>query len=620
MVLTAGTRGVTSYSISYVDCSSPTILRTYDAGSVCRAQLTKEEAKPTYTILQKTSTSEIHGWKCSVKATRFFAKCGAWSHIKLSAAPVIDSREEVSVGMCNAMAITSKFRPTAATESYTVKAGRENIISFAEVGSLLEENDSVSCVGETTHINNKIHTNVVRLVTYKIIIMPVTYLVNDQKMEVVSEHIGLPCSYSEQGCVTGLGTFTWRLTKPDCPLENIRSFQPVKVLDTYLYDHDNKLLVNTTGRTKIPGCSDIELITTSYPDVFLAQQSHTAGLPALRPADLDIAVDYSMRDDYLMYEMELMVGKTTNHLEREVCRRETLKNRGEPFRLGDDYAMIKGELLYQFKCAQKEAKIKEDQVCYKDVPLEVQPPSFVDPLTKLLKQHSVVIPCSKRFPLTVRTTTGWVTIRPHVSSTTPPAEGKPEMPTTIKHEDLHNGGLYTQSEKKAWEMLISFPHYHEALLKSISWGSCVQTGLCHQEQMETIGVTNYDINRLIPSLEPLNPFEAIRKWVRTNGDYLALICIAGFLLKLLVDIVILMVTLYNEGPAAVTAMLVLMLCSTRNNYRKIRRRNRRQQEGPPAEEEEQIPLRATSPTRSISSTTSTELHTPIRGTTVLALR
>ena len=127
--------------------------------------------------------------------------------------------------------------------------------------------------------------------------------------------------------------------------------------------------------------------------------------------------------------------------------------------------MIKGELLYKFKCAQKEAKIKEDQVCYKDVPLEVQPPSFVDPLTKLFKQHSVVIPCSKRFPLTVRTTTGWVTILPHVSSTTPPAEGKPEMPTTINHEDLHNGGLYTQSEKKAWEMLISFPHYHEALLK-----------------------------------------------------------------------------------------------------------------------------------------------------------
>ena len=185
MVLTAGTRGVTSYSISYVDCSSPTILRTYDAGSVCRTQLTKEEAKPTYTILQKTSTSEIHGWKCSIRATRFFAKCGAWSHVKLSAAPVIDSQEEVTVGMCNAMAVTSKFRPTAATESYTVKAGRENIISFAEVGSLLEENDSVSCVGETTHINNKIHTNVVRLVTYKIIIMPVTYLVNEQKMEVV---------------------------------------------------------------------------------------------------------------------------------------------------------------------------------------------------------------------------------------------------------------------------------------------------------------------------------------------------------------------------------------------------------------------------------------------------
>ena len=113
MVLTAGMRGVTNYSISYVDCSSPTILRTYDAGSVCRTQLTKEEAKPTYTILQKTSTSEIHGWKCSIRATRFFAKCGAWSHVKLSAAPVIDSQEEVTVGMCNAMAVTSKFRPTA---------------------------------------------------------------------------------------------------------------------------------------------------------------------------------------------------------------------------------------------------------------------------------------------------------------------------------------------------------------------------------------------------------------------------------------------------------------------------------------------------------------------------
>ena len=192
------------------------------------------------------------------------------------------------------------------------------------------------------------------------------------------------------------------------------------------------------------------------------------------------------------------------------------------------------------------------------------------------------------------------------------------MPSVLAHEDLHAGGLYTQSERKAWQQLLSFPHFHQALLKSISWGSCVQKGVCQPEQMDNSGVRSYDLERLVPNLAPLNPLDAIRKWIRTNGDYLALACILGLALKMVIDLAILMITMYQEGPSAVLALLILMMCNSRNSYWKIRRRNRRQQEGPPDEEAEGVPLRAPPPRSPPAASPAAGYQTPSRGT-LLAL-
>jgi hypothetical protein len=164
-------------------------------------------------------------------------------------------------------------------------------------------------------------------------------------------------------------------------------------LGTYFYDQANKILVNATGKTKIPGCADVELISTPYEDIFLATQDQAIGIPKLRPADLEVATDYQLRDDYIMFELETMVSQATNLLENRYCEGEIQRQQGEPFKFGANYAMVKGSLLYLFSCSQKETKIKEDKVCYRDIPLDTNPPAFVDPLTGILKEHSVVVPC-----------------------------------------------------------------------------------------------------------------------------------------------------------------------------------------------------------------------------------
>ena len=488
------------------------------------------------------------------------------------------------------MTTSNKYQPSGSNQVFTIKPGRENILELNEVGSLREINDAVLCVGESTHVGNALHTNVVQISTYKIITRPETFLIKDNSIEVSSEHLRLECDPAEGGCSTGSSTFIWSHEKTNCNLEKIRIFHPTKVMKTYLLDSEARILLNITGYTRLPECEDVELMKTGYEDVYVADAQKSKGLPDLRPADLELSTDYSMRDDYAMFAMESMLGSMETRVREEACKHEISGQNGRIFPVGEHQGMIRGGRLYIFDCEWETKKIAETSTCYADVPLATDPMSFADPITLIMKAHSVAEPCSKRFPMAIQTVSGWVEIKPHLSPVSPPLEGEPMMPSTIKHTDLHSGGLYTDEEKRSWQSLLSFPSFHTALLKSFSWGVCKHQADCQTDHISSRGVSSYDINKLIPDLKNLDPWEQLKQYINAYGAYLSFAVLAIYAVRILIQIVVLSMTIVKEGPNAFLALLFLTCCSQQNAYRKIQRRNRRQRVEENEENPQMIPM------------------------------
>ena len=568
-----------TYQINYVDCTQPSVIKMYDVRTACEKPVTLTKANQEFTLLQRRRIFQANGWSCSMRTTRLHGKCGAWSHFKWSSPPEIEMDEQISEQACEQMITNRRFRPYLSTTDYPLKMSRTNVISFSEIGNLHEERDSVRCTGETVHIRNSIHTNVVQLVTYKIVLQPEKLTVRGSTVEVDSQHVKLPCPFESRSCTTGKRTYIWNTNQPDCALEKVKIFHPIRVMDTYLYDFEQKILINTTGNTKIPGCDDIDLETTTYADLFVSRSTQARLLQEVTSRDVDIVYDYKMSDDYLEYSIVQKVSDSAAVHASNLCREQMQGRRGEgpvPLAHGK-YGLVKGNILYVFLCKNGTGNILELDKCHEDIPIQSNPPKFVDTTTQILKSHSPVAICDKRFPLTVKATTGWITINPHIQPTSPPESGRPEVPAEeFKHQDLHLSGLYTQEQREAWEALVNFPNYHQALLKGISWGNCKETADCASNQEQMQGIPGYDLGRLIPEGMPeFNIWKDLQQWILDWGAYLAFAVIVITITKVLINITILSITLIKEGPAALIALLTLICCQPQQSYKKVKRRNQR---------------------------------------------
>ena len=87
------------------------------------------------------------------------------------------------------------------------------------------------------------------------------------------------------------------------------------------------------------------------------------------------------------------------------------------------------------------------------------------------------IPGTTIFPLTVKTTTGWITLNPIVKRARAP-EDRANQVLQPKHEDMSSAGLYTEREAMECEQLINFPVFHEVLSRSMSSGACENDETC----------------------------------------------------------------------------------------------------------------------------------------------
>ena len=207
--------------------------------------------------------------------------------------------------------------------------------------------------------------------------------------------------------------------------------------------------------------------------------------------------------------------------------------------------MRRGDLIYTFVCPTKTARIREATECFNDIPIESDPPIFVDPVSRTAKLHSAAVPCSKRMPMMIQTENQWVELSPHLRRATAPANTFPMDETNVEHEDVTHSGIYTAAELEEWNLITQYPSYQKALVNEIALGSCSVTGRCgYQSSSSTPGIQPYDLNQLLQkSIDSLDIWEQVDRWIMAKGAYLAALVLLLTMAQWLLNIILLSMAL-----------------------------------------------------------------------------
>lgn len=538
------------------------------------------------------------GYKCKIKESRFRYYCGAFSHLKVAKVPTISHDLPVSTDWCRMLSTHRQFQPPGSSQLFDIAVDQTTFVQVASSGELLVRDDKVGCKGETVHTGNGLVDDILELVEYAVLVESEEYVAQGQMVESKSDHVALPCKLNTQGCETGSGTFLWDYT-PTCTLEKIQSFTGTRVMQTYLVDEEKAILLNITGNSMTPQeCGSAKLLTTNYPEIFVAEVQDTLTWPSLHPADLHVSIQERVREDYLAYQLEKKMISVQQTLKSTICQQSVTGTEDVPQKLPTgQYAYRRGDLLYILNCAQKRGAIAELSACYDKIPLDPNGSVWVDPSTRLRSQHSAQLPCSKKFPITLKVAAAtWVAITPALVPVAAPDITSLEQSNEISHVDMTASGPYTDAEQKEWEQILEYPAYHRALLKSVTIGSCVETESCSVGASDS-SLTRYDISGISTNYQEWNVLSRIDQLVRKYGDYMAALVLMIMAIKALVHLSVLLMAYLQGGTAMALAILLTTCCGASNTLKKIKRRQQRTKDEVPMREETQtaVPLIAVTP-------------------------
>ena len=590
MVMTFSCITRAEHQITYYDCTRPTGIQKYSVSEACDQLQPPPPTTEPWQVYQIPLITRLTGTRCTIRKSTFYYTCGSWGHLKTATVPQILHTLPVSASWCRNLAHTRQFIPPGSTEKFPLAPDAVNVIAVEVTGKILRQNQAVSCQGEPGRIEGSIMPSILTLVEYHVTIQPEHYLINKVQVESLSDHVRLPanCASSQTYCETSSGTYIWTLPGPKCNLELVSAFQP-RQEGSLLVDEKNKILINITDRALLPACGSREIHHTEFSHIVVLKGGDPIpGVNRVDPNDVRTDIFTASISAYTTFQLENRIGQISSSWRHQVCRNRWAQKPNEPQRLSPAlWGMRRGDLIYTFNCPSKTANLLEADTCYVDIPIVADQPTWVDPISRLAKSHSAVTPCSKRLPLMVHTSTGWVEISPHIRRATAPTSSFPDDGPATQHEDVSQAGIYTANELEDWSLIVQYPDYEQAMVNEISLGSCSVTGKCgYQPGASAPGVRPYDLEQLInKSIKSLDIWQKIDQWILQHGSYLAALVLVLTLSSWLLKIILLATALIKEGPAQAIAMASLLCCSGPQNYGRLQRRRARQQQQREAEDQ-----------------------------------
>jgi len=528
-------------------------------------------------LVQKKTITRTSGFRCRVKVSTFSLYCGAYAHAKWMKIPDILHQVPVSTTWCKNMATQRRFQPPGSSQTFKIQLNQEEKIQVQMVGELSIQNDQVYCKGQAYRTDQGILDNVLVLSEYSVSVVSEEYIANGPMVESQSDHLSMPCKLNQNGCETGDGTFIWE-NPGGCSMETIQMFVGTQVQNTYLVDHSKKILINQTGITISPAeCGGVKLQSTNYEELYIAETRDTTNWPRLHPMDYSPSLNERIREDYMLLYVEDKINNVKDLRSTDLCQQRTTNFNEEPQPLGDGkYLLRRGDIIFQMNCAKKRGAITEKPACYTHIPLDGD--IWIHPITRLRSAHSTMTVCNQKFPITIRIQEGtWIAINPQIIPVAAPSgQTLKETGNQVPHLDMSTGGAYTIAEAEAWEQIISFPTYHQALLKEVSVGVCVSSGEC-PTGIQDNGVPQYTLEGLSQAMGPLNLWSKIDQWIHQYGDYLAGICLLWFISKVMVNFIVLATAWITTGPSTVLALLFKLFCGIQSSLDRIKKKQRKEE-------------------------------------------
>ena len=139
-------------------------------------------------------------------------------------------------------------------------------------------------------------------------------------------------------------------------------------------------------------------------------------------------------------------------------------------------------------------------------------------------------------------------------------------------------GPYTQAEQREWEQILEYPAYHQALLKSVTIGSCLETDSCAEGVSDSI--SRYDLTGLVKAYEEMNIFSRIDAAIRKYGNYLAALVLVIMVVRMMVHLTVMVMAYLQGGPAMAFAIILTTCCGASETLQKMKRRRQRVEEQP----------------------------------------
>ena len=558
-----------AYNVDFYDCRDISKLSTYRMSKACSPRTLERTQTVKYSLLQRREILNMKGFSCRITRSTLTEYCGAYSHTKLAKTPDIDVVYPVSPQACLNIVNTGVFTTPSGTR-HKIALNAENIIKSEDRGTLTIGDNSVSCRGQSMKFGSFIVNDILEVSQYKVTLIKEKFLVSsDNRVETAADHLRLParCSVTSRGCQTHDMTFVWIPPRDLCNLEEVRTVQMEKDRD-YLVDHANKVLLKTGSSVPAPtGCPTTLLYATEYSNLFLAKPG--VKWPPMKD-DADITLFIKARDDYIAYELEKRIASQEALTQSRICHDSLRERQNELVQLDGPYFIRRnGDAVEHFKCKERKAPILDLDVCHDFIPIAE---GFVKIPTRTFTAHSAPRPCNKHFGLKVLTSEGiWIELNPEAKKIQEPAD-LPAIDHDLHHEDLSEGGIYTETELESWTRHIELGDIVDAVTKSITYGVCQAQDQCESHP----AIPNYDLSVLTPGLSIVPSLwlridDSVKKW----GGYVSILVLMIELWRFGLVSIMIGLAFAADGMIGVKALLYRVLCGTRTEAEKLTRRHNR---------------------------------------------
>ena len=490
MMMTTTTAG---HNLTAYYCETPKRLENYailPRNVPCNDTREQNQNYGSYSIVQKQAYSHANGFKCSRTVSRFTFICTnslVASHQRLAAIPEIEVPQEMSRDECQRLARTEKYEGPDGKQHKT-PLGHTTILTFFEKGRQEVSGSTLVCQGEQVKVGDRVIDGVAILEQQKISLSKRRFRVNTKSgsIEVKEEHLILPCTPFYHFRATSDATFLWEELTPT-------QFQKVRHLSARK-EFTGSQSTPTSEEEKVRlVLGDIEKVngrsyySTRYEDIYVVEGDSDYLDPF--PSDhLRLTSWIACRDDYITYAMENKIKEAYHAMENGECenRKDILHTQmsttytnpdgAHHIHLGHNrFAALLGEAVYSYECQEVTVQPRTESRCTRELPVQWEGHRYyLEAVSRLLKKYGSPVPCSHLMPNKFKTDQGhWIAASPGLMTDKAP-KGMMDMDHgfDISHEDMEQGGLYTNDQLNEFTKLLNYPRTKTVVANSILQEAC----------------------------------------------------------------------------------------------------------------------------------------------------